>query len=96
MSGDPVTVQLVEEDRRQLRRSVLNQKTGGFQTLLHDLRRIWEADGCRKTLAIPRHYHATIHRYAVDYGDGGWQSMLRRWAAQLPAPAAVHQQGDLL
>jgi hypothetical protein len=82
-------VQLTADDVAALKRRV--EGDGGFQRLLRELQDL-RIDG---HLYIPSEAIAErIIRYAYEYGSGGWQGRLQRWADQLP-PVHSHAQGAL-
>lgn len=89
-------VRLTLDDKVHLRRA--SAKAGGFQSVAHRLQRLWYLDGGKDHVNIPSTLFKTITQYAENYGDGGWQRVLRRIAEQLPplepdAPAPT--QSDL-
>lgn len=91
----PYPVRLTSEDRTVLLRSVYGE--GGFQNLQRDIKELWDRAGRGLTLTIPDLAMVErIHRYAFDYGNGGWQDRLRGWCRQLPAREVIPEQGTLL
>jgi hypothetical protein len=93
--SETTVVSLTDDDIRILRRSQL-WDDGGYQNLFHELRGRWESLGCGRLLPIWPNQVERIHRYANDYGKGGWQDALKRIASQLPAADVLPTQGGLL
>lgn len=95
MTFSVAEVELTVRDQVALARTVRGD--GGFQQLLRVLQASWNRAGRGSRLPIPDHGTLEkIRRYADDYGDGGWQSRLRGWVAQLPKADPQPTQGGLL
>lgn len=83
------TITLTGDDVRAMNRRI--EGDGGFQCLLRDL----QGQMVGRYIYINSEVLAErVVRYAYDYGDGGWQARMQRWANQLP-PVPAHEQGEL-